>query len=82
MCHALNYAMRTDQTADDLRQLDPTTPFDEVGVVAAFRSAFVLGRFVNIYVNLPAEPGQQRGVQRFGLIEWSGVEAHDGVSRR
>ncbi len=51
--------------------------------MAAFpRSAFVLGRFVNIYVDLPAEPGQHRGVQRFGLIEWSGVQAHDGVTRR
>ena len=64
-----------DQTADDLRQLDPTTPFEDVGVMAAFpRSAF--GRFITIYVDLPAEGGHKhRRVQRFGRIEWSGVQA-------
>ena len=57
-----------DQTADDLRQLDPTTPFEDMGVMAAFpRSAF--GRFVTIYVDLPAEGGhKRRRVQRFGKI--------------
>lgn len=51
--------------------------------MAAFpRSAFVPGRFVNIYVTLPSEGGQMRGVQRFGLIEWSGLQPHHAVPNR
>jgi hypothetical protein len=62
------------QNADELRELDTRTPFREVGVMAAFpRSAFVAGRLVTIYLRLPSEPGQLRGVQRFGLIEWNGA---------
>lgn len=72
-----------DQHADDLRQLDPMTTFDEVGVMAAFpRSAFVPGRFVNIYVSLRTEVGAWRCVQRFGLIDWSGIQPHPTVSSR
>ena len=72
-----------DQRADDLRQLDPTTPFDDVGVMAAFpRSAFVPGRFVNIYVSLRTEVAARECVQRFGLIEWSGIQPHPTVSSR
>jgi hypothetical protein len=62
------------QNADELRELDTRTPFQEVGVMAAFpRSAFVPGRLVTIYLRLPSEPGQLRGVQKFGLIEWNGA---------
>lgn len=65
-----------DQTVDDLRQLDPTTPFEDMGVMAAFpRSAFGSGRFT-IYVDLPAEGEHKpRRVERFGEIEWSGAQA-------
>lgn len=64
----------TDQSANDLRQLDTRTSFQEVGVMAAFpRSAFVPGRLVTIYLRLPSEPKQLRGVQRLGLIEWNGA---------
>jgi hypothetical protein len=63
-----------EQHADDLRQLDRRTPFLDVGVMAAYpRAAFVSGRLVTIYRRLPAEPGRTGGVQRFGLIQWSGV---------
>jgi hypothetical protein len=72
-----------DQRADDLRQLDPMTPFDDVGVMAAFpRSAFVPGRFVNIYVSLRSEVAAWECVQRFGLIQWSGVSPHQATSKR
>jgi hypothetical protein len=59
------------QDAEDLRQLDPTTTFEDVGVMAAFpRAAFVPGRLVRIFVPLPPlAPGQVREVQRFGLIK-------------
>ena len=67
------------QDAEDLRQIDPETPFKEVGVMAAFpRSAFVPGRLITIYRDLPCypdrpcEPGHHKGVQVFGRIEWSG----------
>jgi hypothetical protein len=63
------------QEATDLRQLDPETLFEEVGVMAAFpRSAFVAGRLITIYTDLPSEPGRHRGVQVFGRIEWNGEQ--------
>jgi hypothetical protein len=64
----------TQQHADELRQLDTHTSFQDVGVMAAFpRSAFIPGRVVVIYLRLPSEPGRYRGVQRFGLIDWNGT---------
>ena len=66
----------TDQNANELRQLDTRTSFQDVGIMAAFpRSAFVPGRLVTIYLRLPSEPKQLRGVQRLGLIEWNGALA-------
>jgi hypothetical protein len=63
-----------EQHADDLRQLDARTQFADVGLMAGYaRSAFVQGRLVTIYRRLPGAPGQPTGVQRFGLIRWSGT---------
>jgi hypothetical protein len=64
----------TQQSADELRQVDTRTAFQDVGVMAFPRSAFVPGRLVTIYLRLPSEQGQLRGVQRFGLIEWIGAQ--------
>jgi hypothetical protein len=57
------------------KKRDHTRSFPEVGVVAAFsRSAFVPGHIVIIYRALPpTDTGTSTGVQRFGLIEWSGA---------
>jgi hypothetical protein len=65
-----------EQHAEDLRQLDPQRSFQDVGVMAAFpRSAFVPGKWVIIYRQLPTlETAHWRGVQRFGLIEWNGAQ--------
>ncbi len=65
-----------EQDAQDLRQLDPERSFREVGVMAAFpRSAFVPGHLVIIYRVLePTELGAERGVQRFGRLEWNGAK--------
>ena len=63
-----------EQHADDLRQLDPRTEFGDVGVMAAFpRAAFVPGRLITIYRRMPRELGRGTGVQRYGLVQWSGV---------
>ena len=63
-----------EQHANDLRQLDHLTEFVEVGVMAGYpRSAFVPGRLVTVYRRLPGELGRGTGVQRFGLIQWSGM---------
>jgi hypothetical protein len=77
------------QDAEDLRQIDPETPFKTVGVMAAFpRSAFVAGRLITIYTSLPCypdrpcEPGHRKGVQVFGRIEWSGGAAVSSASAR
>lgn len=77
------------QTAEELRQLDSETAFPNVGVVAAFpRSAFVPGRLVTIYKELPSDTDQRRGIQVFGRIEWNGTtsgsngEARVGVASR
>ena len=66
-----------EQHAEDMRRLDPQRSFQDVGVMAAFpRSAFVPGHSVIIYRALPStEPGRSTGVQRFGLIQWSGTRA-------
>lgn len=63
-----------EQGADEIRRLDHSRSFAEIGVVAAFpRSAFVPGHRVIIYRALPrTDTGMSTGVQRFGLIEWSG----------
>jgi hypothetical protein len=65
-----------EQHAEDIRQLDPQRSFQDVGVMAAFpRAAFVPGHSVIIYRALPpTETGQSKGVQRFGLIQWSGTQ--------
>jgi hypothetical protein len=77
------------QDAEDLRQIDPETPFKEVGVMAAFpRSAFVAGRLITVYTNLPCypdrpcEPGHHKGVQVFGRIEWNGGATLPSASAR
>jgi hypothetical protein len=63
-----------EQQADDLRLLDRRTEFTDVGVMAGYpRSAFVPGRLITIYLRLPREVGRGTGVQRYGLIQWSGV---------
>ena len=63
-----------EQHADDLRLLDRRTEFADVGVMAGFpRSAFMPGRLITIYLRLPRELGRGTGVQRYGLIQWSGV---------
>ena len=65
-----------EQQADDLRLLDRRTEFTDVGVMAGYpRSAFVPGRLITIYLRLPPELGRPNGtgVQRYGLIQWSGV---------
>ena len=63
-----------EQHADDLRQLDRRTEFAEVGVMAAYpRTAFVPGRLITIYRRMEPQPGRPTGVQRFGLIQWSGM---------
>jgi hypothetical protein len=63
-----------EQHADDVRQLDRRTEFGEVGVMAAYpRSAFVPGRLITIYRHMPRELGRGTGVQRYGLIQWSGI---------
>ena len=57
------------QDARDLRLIDPQTPFERVGVVAAFpRSAFQPGRVVVIYAPLPDNPatGANRRSQVYG----------------
>jgi hypothetical protein len=65
----------SDQVAGDLRQLDRTTSFEDVGVMAALpRSAFVPGRYVNIYRQLRSDSVATECIQRFGVIEWSGDE--------
>jgi hypothetical protein len=64
----------TEQHADDLRVLDRRTEYADVGVMAGYpRSAFVPGRLITIYLRLPRELGRGTGVQRYGLIQWSGV---------
>ena len=58
--------------ASDLRLIDPRTPFQQVGVVAAFPlSAFQPGRIVIIYASLPDNPatGGHRRVQVFGEFQ-------------
>jgi len=58
--------------ASDLRLIDPRTPFQQVGVVAAFSlSAFQPGRIVIIYASLPNNPatGGHRRVQVFGEFQ-------------
>jgi hypothetical protein len=63
-----------EQHADDLRLLDRRTEFADVGVMAAFpRAAFVPGRLITIYRRMAPEPGRPTGVQRYGLIQWSGM---------
>jgi hypothetical protein len=63
-----------EQHAEDLRQLDRRTEFGEVGVMAAYpRHAFVPGRLITIYRHMPRELGRGTGVQRYGLIQWSGT---------
>ena len=65
----------TQQHAEDLRQLDRRTEFQDVGVMAAFpRSAFVPGRLVIIYLRLQPEAGLPSGVQRFGFLDWNGAQ--------
>jgi hypothetical protein len=57
------------QDAADLRLIDPHTPFQPVGAIAAFpRSAFQSGRIVTIHAPLPDNPatGAHRAVQVFG----------------
>ena len=59
------------QHAGDLHVLDPRTPFQDVGAVAAFPiSAFQPGRVVVIYALLPDDPvtGSHRRVQVFGHL--------------
>lgn len=73
----------TDQGAQDLRQLDRATPFEDVGVMAAFpRSAFVPGRYVNIYRQLRSDSVATECIQRFGVIEWSGDAGRRTASGR
>jgi hypothetical protein len=60
------------QDARDLRAVDPRTPFQQVGIVAAFpRSAFQPGRVVIIYAPLPDNPatGGHRRKQVFGEFQ-------------
>jgi hypothetical protein len=62
-----------EQNAEELRASDGQTKFRDVGIMAAFpRSAFVRGRLVTIFRDLPAEPGVHRGVQVFGRLNWRG----------
>jgi hypothetical protein len=62
------------QTADELRQIDPTTRFREVGAMAAFpRTAFVPGRQIVLYSQTVDVGGGARYAERFGVIEWDGV---------
>lgn len=64
----------SDQQADDLRQLDQGTRFEEVGAIAAFPLvAFRRGRLVQI-VSSPQQ-NQGSGVRRaqaWAMIEWDG----------
>jgi hypothetical protein len=64
----------SDQQAEDLRQLDPGTRFEEVGAIAAFPlEAFRRSRLVQI-VSSPQE-NQGSGVRRaqaWAMIEWDG----------
>ncbi len=63
-----------EQHADDVRQLDRHGQFEEVGVMAGdARKASAPGRLVTIYRRLPRDLGRATGVQRFGLIHWSGT---------
>ena len=60
------------QDARDLRAVDPRTPFQQVGIVAAFPpSAFQPGRVVIIFAPLPDNPatGGHRRKQVFGEFQ-------------
>jgi hypothetical protein len=64
----------TGQEAEDLRQLDPGTHFEEVGVIAVFPvGAFRRGRLVQISSTSQGNQGERdRRAQAWATIEWDG----------